>query len=110
MKVILLARLEGIPLFGGIVALIQLELVIVLARAVAVRFLTNLRAFALILVVVPAMGHLGYIEYLGIGTVILFGVLKEGTSHKTKQFVAIRYSYRFISTKRFRRNYPILKR
>ena len=57
----MLARLEGIPLLGGIVALIQLELVIVLAWAVSIRFLANLRAFALIPVLVPAMGHLGYI-------------------------------------------------
>mmetsp|Transcript_20179 Transcript_20179/g.41900 ORF Transcript_20179/g.41900 Transcript_20179/m.41900 type:complete len:206 (-) Transcript_20179:665-1282(-) len=78
-KVVALARLEGIPLFGGIVAVIQLELVIVLPRAVAVRFLGNFRAFSLVPVVVPAVGHLGYIEHLGISTVILFGILKEGT-------------------------------
>ena len=59
--------------------MIQLDLVIVLAWAVTVSILADLRAFVLILVVVPAMEQLGNIEYLGVSTVILFGVLKEGT-------------------------------
>ena len=38
-----MAGLEGIPFFGGIVALIHFELVIVLTRFVAIRFLALFR-------------------------------------------------------------------
>ena len=57
-KIVALAKLEGIPLLGGIVALIHRELVLVLAWVVAVSILADVRAFPLIRVIAPAIGHL----------------------------------------------------
>ncbi len=67
----MLAGLEGIPLFGGIVALVQFELIIALAQFVSIRLLTDFGAVLLTAVIIPAIGDLGNIKNLGISAVIL---------------------------------------
>ena len=70
-KVVALARLESIPLLGGIIALIHFELVIVLAWFVAISLLADFGATVLVSVIVPAFGDLGDIEGPGISTTVV---------------------------------------
>ena len=73
-EIVELVGLDGVPLFGGIVALVHFELVIVLAQFVATRFLADFGAALLTagVVVVLAIGDLGNIKSFGISSVILF--------------------------------------
>jgi len=75
-KVIALARLEGVPLLGDIIALSQFELVVVLAWFAAISILADFGATTLVAVGVPVIGDLGNIENLCI--CVLAGVLDEG--------------------------------
>ena len=70
-KVVALARLEGIPLLGGIVSLVHLELIIVLAQFVATSILADFGATSLVASIVPAIRDLGNIGDLGVSTVVL---------------------------------------
>ena len=70
-RVVALTRLQGIPLLGGIVALVHFELVLVLARFIAIGILADFGAATLVVSVLLAIRDLRNVEDLGIITVVL---------------------------------------